>query len=244
MTVPAPLVVSTRPADRGHALLAQLRAAGAQAVAMPVMAIRPVPARPGLLPADVMVFTSVAAVAHGAALVRGASPVPLLVAVGAATRAALEDLGLHAICPPDGADSEAMLALEEVARLGAGHVVTIVRGRGGRELLARTLAAQGVTVQKAEVYERVAEPFDAGPLARALAADRPTWLLISSVAGLVNLLAGLPATMLPAVHARSTVITYSERIADRVRAAGFEQPVLVVPPGDDAAVVACVRRMS
>ncbi|MDN5863028.1 MAG: uroporphyrinogen-III synthase [Salinisphaera sp.] len=86
-----------------------------------------------------------------------------LFAVGPATAARLHEYGLTQVATPEvGADSESLLALRLLA---APHneQILIVRGCGGRELIATTLRERGAVVEYLEVYERRAH---AGTAAR------------------------------------------------------------------------------
>ena len=76
--------------------------------------------------------------------------------VGAATAQILADHGLDVSYPAAGDDSEALLELpqlrEAIARPDAR--VLIMRGEGGRELLAERLREQGASVDYLELYRR------------------------------------------------------------------------------------------
>jgi uroporphyrinogen-III synthase len=92
-------------------------------------------------------------------------------AVGPGTARALQAHGLDSIITPDGQDSEALLALPQLADV-AGKRVVIVRGVGGRALLADTLRARGAQVDFMECYRRMRPRADAGAAAGALARRR------------------------------------------------------------------------
>ncbi|WP_275576186.1 uroporphyrinogen-III synthase [Aquitalea magnusonii] len=62
--------------------------------------------------------------------------------------------GQDILFPTAGSDSEALLALPQLADVAGQHWL-IVRGQGGRALLADTLCARGAQVSLAEVYQRV-----------------------------------------------------------------------------------------
>ncbi|MDO4250353.1 MAG: uroporphyrinogen-III synthase [Moraxella sp.] len=80
-----------------------------------------------------------------------------VIAVGAATARALEQLGIWAHTPAV-ANNEGMLAMREVSCLDIGDRVLFWRGVGGRRLLSDTLCQHGVMVQAIEWYQRIMPP--------------------------------------------------------------------------------------
>ena len=76
-----------------------------------------------------------------------------IIAVGSATAQALKTLGISAIIP-DKHDSEGLLALAPLQNVQA-KAVLIVRGDGGRELIADALRSRGASVHYFESYRRV-----------------------------------------------------------------------------------------
>jgi uroporphyrinogen-III synthase len=67
------------------------------------------------------------------------------------------------LVPAAGADSEALLAMPQLADM-AGKRILIFRGEGGRELLGDALAARGASVAFAQCYRRTRPQTDFGPL--------------------------------------------------------------------------------
>ena len=120
-----------------------------------------------------------------------------MAAGGESTAAALEAAGVGPVLRPDeGASSEALLALPELAADSvAGTCIVIVRGEGGRPVLGDTLSKRGARVAYAEVYRRARPGDDPGALARLGAAGGIDVVVITSVAGFDNLFAllGEPA---------------------------------------------------
>jgi len=137
-----------------------------------------------------------------------------IAAIGPATRAALEARGANVgIYPAQGFDSEHLLecpALQDVAGLS----IRIVRGVGGRELLADTLQKRGAEVHYLSVYERktpqYAEPAVQG-LAGRLAAGTITMVMAMSVQSLTGLLEILPQECHDLLR-KTLLVTPSERV--------------------------------
>jgi uroporphyrinogen-III synthase len=75
-------------------------------------------------------------------------------AVGSNTAARLAEAGLTAVTPGI-ASSEGLLAMPELADV-SGRVVLMIKGEGGRDVLAAGLEARGARVHRLEVYSRQA----------------------------------------------------------------------------------------
>ncbi|HSX69537.1 MAG TPA: uroporphyrinogen-III synthase [Pseudomonas sp.] len=169
---------------------------------------------------------------------------PRWFSVGAATAQILDDRlaphGLAACCPSAGDDSEALLALPELdqaLRTGSPRVL-LMRGEGGRELIAETLRARGAQVDYLELYRRVRPQYPAGTLERLVEAERLNALLASSAQGLDNLrqlAAGAWAQL-----SRLPLLVPSPRVAELARAAGARQ-VIDCRGASAAAVLAALR---
>ncbi|MGP1664854.1 MAG: uroporphyrinogen-III synthase, partial [Rhodanobacter sp.] len=145
--------------------------------------------------------------------------------VGAATAQVLADQGLDVHYPPSGDDSEALLALpalrEAVARTDAR--VLILRGEGGRELLAERLREQGASVDYLELYRRFLPAYDPGVLMQRIQLERLNGLVVSSGQGFLHLQA-LAGSDWPQV-ARLPLFVPSPRVYEMARAAGAEKVV-------------------
>ncbi|ATP42716.1 uroporphyrinogen-III synthase [Pseudomonas putida] len=145
--------------------------------------------------------------------------------VGEATAAVLQSAGLQVTFPTQGDDSEALLALpalREAIALPTPRVL-IVRGVGGRELLAERLAEQGASVDYLELYRRCLPEYPAGTLMRRIEAERLNGLVVSSGQGFEHLQQMAGADW-PQV-ARLPLFVPSPRVAEQARAAGAQQVV-------------------
>ena len=223
-------IVITRPASQSDALATLVEAAGGRALRIPAIEIQEVEwTVPALEGFDLAIFASPAAVAQFFGK-RPAWPSALrAAAVGPGTQRALERQGVGAVLAPQaGADSEALLALREMQEL-AGKRVLLVKGEGGRELLAETLAARGAHVERLECYRR-ARPQGDGALAAALARGEVDAVTVSSAEGFDNLLALLDEGARPRLLRTPLFVTHP-RIAEHAKAAGAADVVLG-GPGD------------
>ncbi len=157
-------VLVTRPQQQAAALAGLIRAAGGEPVLFPALEIEPVaaaanaPALAHLAQFDLVVFVSPNAVRMGMPhiLHKGGLPSDArIAAMGPGTAAELRKSGVQNIISPQTRfDSESLIGEFSTMAL-SGHHVLIVRGRGGREFLAETLAMRGARVDYLECYRRV-----------------------------------------------------------------------------------------
>lgn len=129
--------------------------------------------------ADWLVFVSPSCIELAWPQLAGLPLAAKLACVGRASADKLAALsGRTVLHPPQGNDSDALLALPPLQQL-SGQTVLIVRGDGGRPQLGETLARRGARVHYAEVYRRV--PVEADwTLFDRLAASNPALLITSS----------------------------------------------------------------
>lgn len=245
-------VLVTRPSGQAAGLAQRIRDAGGEPVCVPAIEIREL-ADPAAFHAvadrlesfDLAVFVSRNAVRKALGMLRarrGAMPWPARLraaTVGQGSREELEAQGFTDVLAPVAGsasiDSEALLALPELAGLG-GQRIVIFRGEGGRELLGRELAARGATVEHAACYRR-AMPEAAGM--RAAWAAGVNAVTVSSAEGLANLIVMLGEGAIRLLRGVPVVVPHP-RVAAEARQRGLEQ-VIVAGPGDAemaAAVVA------
>ena len=239
-----PAVVITRPRQQADALAQAVTALGRRAVLLPLLQIAPVedaaPLRLALAaleapgdPAALVAFVSPNAIdAAFAHLARWPSSVPIAI-VGEGSRMALARHGVAGarytiFSPADSAhsDSEHLLASLDVAAL-RGRRVLIVRGDGGRELLADALRAAGARVEAVCAYRRSVPPLDDALRVqlRALLMQPNDWIITSSEAlrGLAALVQEIdPAGGLAALRAQRLIVPHA-RIAASARALGLHR---------------------
>ena len=225
-------VLLTRPAEESAALAAALSEAGILSSSLPLLDIEPLPVTPEqqVIFGDLGRYCAVIVVSKPAARLAvqqldQAWPQLSWFSVGAATAQVLADHGLCVHYPQTGDDSEALLQLpalrEAIARPGAR--VLILRGEGGRELLAERLREQGASVDYLELYRRFLPTYDTGVLTRRIQLERLNGLVVSSGQGFLHLQA-LAGPDWPQV-AQLPLFVPSPRVAEMARAAGAEKVV-------------------
>ena len=225
----------TRPAEESAALAHELAAAGIFSSSLPLLAIRALPltdARRALIAGldryCAVIVVSKPAARLGLELVSQYWPqVPRQkwFSVGAATAQILADHGLDVSYPQWGDDSEALLAVPEFERAVACDKprVLILRGEGGREMLADRLRSLGAQVDYLELYRRELPSYPAAILPRRVKAERLNALVVSSGQGFEHLclLAGDAWPRL----ARLPLFVPSPRVAEIARSAGAHNVV-------------------
>lgn len=225
-------VLLTRPAEESAAVAVLLAEAGIFSSSLPLLDTEALPVTPEqqAVFAELGRYNAVIVVSKPAARLavqQLQQPWPALTwfSVGAATAQVLADHGLNVHYPQTGDDSEALLQLpalrEAVARPGAR--VLILRGEGGRELLAERLREQGASVDYLELYRRFLPAYPAGALMQRIQLERLNGLVVSSGQGFLHLQA-LAGPDWPKV-AQLPLFVPSPRVSDMARAAGAEKVV-------------------
>ncbi len=239
-------VLVTRPAAQAESLCQRIAERGAFVpVRFPTLAIAP--------PHDVTaaqthfaegasyhaaLFTSVNAVYGTLALLPQPHGLDRLrrLAIGEATAQALNACGFpaHAVAPPPHT-SEALLALPALHHV-TGQNWLIVRGEGGRPILADTLRARGAQVQVVEVYRRI-KPTIAPALLHTVIDhgihQRIAAILMTSQESLRNLIELLPTDAGSWLY-RIPLIVISHRLALEAQHQGFHTIQVATAASDTA----------
>lgn len=232
-------ILVTRPAGQAEALAGKIEQAGGRAIVFPVIEIQAVESvldeleRSGMRQ-DCLIFISANAAELGLPrLFRPAETVevPALAAVGAATARRMAELGYPPRWVPTSRfDSEGLLALEAfAAERIRDRKIMLVKGEGGRELLATRLRERGAVVSEAAIYRRVcprpdlsAHPWTAGGEVDAI--------IVTSAEGLNNLLRILGN---PDWLRRKKLIVISPRLGEIAMAEGFRQVRVAAEASDE-----------
>lgn len=236
--MPALLIV--RPENRLSDDIAACRAAGWLPLPLPLIrieadadALANLPAR--IAGADAVFWVSPTAVETAA----GRFPAqkgPRHIAVGSGTAAALTRAGItDIVVPPQGNDSEAVLALPLWRQLPPQAKILLVRGSGGRNWLHQQLTAQGFQVACADIYHRrpaaLPWPFSANRMPDAV------WITSAELVGL--LFDQAPPNL---AQALKTLLYFAHhpRIAAALRQHGAQRIQLLASPSELSAALAAV----
>lgn len=192
-------VVVTRAAEQAGAAVERLRALGAAAIELPVIAIRPLEDYSVLDEAirrlpdyDWLIFTSANGVRYFFerldASARDVRALPARIcAIGPATRRALEAFHLKVDLVPEEYVAESLVRAFSSYELG-GKRMLLARAETARELLPDELRRLGASVDIAPAY-RTVMPEDAAERARVVFQTKPDWVLLTSSSIVRNLLA-------------------------------------------------------
>lgn len=232
-------ILVTRPAAQAGTLAQRITEQGGEAVLFPLLEIGP-PDDPAQLAIAIShledyamaVFISPNAVEYSVPriLERRAWPVQLLVAaIGPGTTAQLSLYGIDGVVAPAARfDSEGVLDLPAFqSERVAGKRVLILRGNGGRELLADSLRQRGAEVDCVTCYHRSA-PVDGSVLVSRLRNNALDALTLSSSEGLRNLLALTDTEALGRLR-RLPIFVPHQRIAEVAAELGLSNVVLTGP---------------
>jgi uroporphyrinogen-III synthase len=240
----------TRPAGQGAELRAALEQLGARVQVLPLLVIKPLqPSQADkqklidLDRYDLVFFVSTNAATLGLeAIAQWWPQYPVGIrnfAVGPGTAAVLEKQGLSASYPTERMSSEALLALPDLQDI-AGKKALIVRGAGGREIIAAGLLARGAAVDYAELYERAVPQYAPAMLQELVRSATPSALVISSAEALDN----LKALFAPAVAewTQLPLVVSSPRLAEHAQVLGFQRAD-VIEGATDAAIIQGLRSL-
>ncbi|KXI26800.1 uroporphyrinogen-III synthase [Paraglaciecola hydrolytica] len=150
-----------RPQAKCHSSVTAFKAAGLDAVACGLIdtqldpqALATLPQKIASLSANTLVIvTSTVAAQQCVKLAELWPGNQAFFAVGQSTADILQQANFATTVPAD-ARSEGLLALSQLQQVSGKHLV-IIKGFGGRELLADTLTARGAQVSEWELYQRV-----------------------------------------------------------------------------------------
>lgn len=227
------VVLITRPSNQSRLTQQALEAAGARVLAIPLIEIRALDDESAIqdlkdkvLNLDhyqSLIFVSNNAVDFGGNFINDFWPqFPLavqVIAVGPTTaEAAREMLSCEVIHASTGMTSEDILRLPQLQEIQQ-KKIGIVRGQGGRELLAESLRERGAEVDYLEAYTRSPIEYEGRDFCERLRAAGVNVLTVSSGESL-DRLSALLADKAELMQDLDLLVP-SERVAERATAAGY-----------------------
>ncbi|MCW7554992.1 uroporphyrinogen-III synthase [Endozoicomonas gorgoniicola] len=159
-------------------------------------------------------------------------------AIGETTRHTLAQLDVPAVCSRQGNNSESLLALDGFQDI-TGQRMLLIKGKGGRDFLEKTLRQQGAQVDTLEVYQRLCPDYQPDEVRQQLADHGINVILAGSGETVRNLRQYLPRTLLE--HCR--LVIPGQRVAGLAESLGFRQ-VYTATGADHAAMLSVLEKIN
>lgn len=236
-----PRLLVTRFSPNASHLADQLNQQGVFAVAQPLLATKKSAEFENVTSVvkakhEYIIAVSVNAVEYThQALVGHAWPVSHYFSVGKKTQAHLTKVTNQKVIIPESLfSSEGLLALPELNDISGKHIL-ILRGVGGRELLADVLISRGAIVEYYQPYQRIALDLCGAILVKEWQRKRINSAIISSIELLEQLLKIVPKSELDWVK-KFTVYAPSKRITQQALLLGWSD-VAVLPGMQDQQIL-------
>ncbi|MFN3235222.1 MAG: uroporphyrinogen-III synthase [Gammaproteobacteria bacterium] len=229
-------ILITRPEPDSSTLCEMIVNAGSVAHAVPTIAIRSI--TPGKTDidacshADIIIFVSRNAARCGIGYMNKNART---FAVGQGTASTLQESDIDNVEVPKNFNSEALLAMPELVDVQEKAIV-IMAGKGGRDLLEKTLKARGAKVHKVAVYERILPEFSQAQLESVFETIIPDAIVCTSVESLENLVKC--AVKFKATLLQLALVVISPRIADHAKKLGFQEILLAASASNQAIIEA------
>lgn len=244
-------ILVTRPSPGGEALVSRLRTLGRVAFHSPLIEFAPgnqLAMLPNLLSSlnqqDLVFVLSQHAVNYADRALRQAAvrwPGNLnYYAIGRTTGLLFHRVSsLPVLYPQDGETSEMLLNLPALRRL-EGKKALILRGNGGRELLAETLTERGVDVTYCECYQRSPIHYDASEQSAQWQRAGIDTLVVTSGEMLQQLYQLVPDYYRNSWLLRCNLVVVSERLATLARQLGWSA-IRVADNADNDALIRALQ---
>lgn len=243
-------ILVTRPVDRAEALCDMIVANGGCPIKMPTVEITPIEHNANnlrifanLAEYNWIIFVSIHAVIYSLSMYREEPRIPTHVkvaAIGKSTADVLENNQIRVdLLPKEQFNSEALLASADLQGI-AGQNILIVRGKGGRSLLAAELSERGANVEYAEVYRRNRAQVNVDPIIKLWRQQGMHAVIVTSAEILQNLIAILGSDGLDLLRTTPLIVP-SERIAQKAKKSGLEKVILAASTTNWALLAATVK---
>ncbi len=214
---------------------------------LPVIDLQPIPidvAQGSALfnTAHSIIFTSQAAVLFAAPIIQAHPqrwPSLHYMAIGPSTAQALRAPGIPSVFMPEAPpyETESLVALEHLHTV-QGRSIVIVKGQGGRALLAQTLEARGAKVHPWVIYQRKLSTLDPEALLKTWHSYPPDLSVSTSRSALENLITLLGPKS--EVLKTKPMIVVGARMLALAQELGFQKPLLATG-ADDSTIIGVLR---
>ncbi len=166
-----------------------------------------------------------------------------IAAVGKATEKALDRAGIPVdLLPETDFNSEGLLVTDEMNHI-KGNTCLIVRGKGGREILASTLRDRGAKVEYMEVYQREMPVCSNSTICEMLTQGKLDVITMTSGEALKNLIEMIGNDLRASLSA-VPLIVISNRIKTLAEKQKFKHIVVAENPGETAIIETVMMSLS
>lgn len=166
-----------------------------------------------------------------------------IVALGPGTMRELAARGFKDIIYSNQADTEGLLMLKEIQdKRISGKKISIVRGVGGRELLARNLKERGANVKYIDIYKRSLPHYDQTELDEVWCKKKPDIILVTSIDILDNLMILFKNYKNELLDTPLVVI--SDRVSKYAKKNGFISKICIVKEKEDSGIFQCLLEIA
>lgn len=241
-------ILVTRPTHQAEALCRLIEQAGGIAIRFPTLQINAVEIPQSRLHSlnrfHIAIFTSANAVECSIPCIENQKAWPShwrVAAIGAATAAKLRSLQHSVdIVPDKHFNSEALLAHSALQNVQGLHIL-IIRGLGGRELLADKLRGRGAQIEYLEVYRRSKPTTPKNELINALKKRQLSFITANSPETLQNLIDLLdPIWQKPLLN--TPIIVVSQKMVAQAISLGFNARVFLSANASDQSIMETLIR--
>jgi len=159
-----------------------------------------------------------------------------LIAVGQGTANCLISAGFDQVTVPKQFNSEGLLQLAQLQDV-KGQQLLIVKGRGGRELLGKTLTERGAICHYLDVYGRVTEEIDANLWKDFIVKAKQNLITAASVDSIKALHCNLGKNY---DYSKLILVAASQRIKESAMQYGYKKIIVADSASNDAMMTAII----
>lgn len=240
-------ILVTRPQHQAQGISEALAQLGAEVIAFPTLEIVPVKDQEMVRNTlekvdlyDIVVFISANAVFNAAPYLLSITEKTRIIAMGPATSRALVEAGFKVhLVPKEPYTTESLLEMPALLNI-QGKKILLIKGEGGRNLLANELAVRGAEVSPLSVYRRECPDSDIGVLKSFFAGEMKHIMVVTSGESLKNLVKLTPEHDKSQLF-QTPLLIVSPRLVDVARELGDFAEIIISDSAQDEAIVAKIK---
>lgn len=237
-------VLVTRPLPQGKMLCEKIEALGGSTVYLPTIEFAPPKPRVSCINKidayDWVIFISPRAVEWGIPLMTQLPQKNNVAAPGAGTAQALKEAGINkVIYPKDEWTSEGLLDLPIFKNLKQQKIL-LIRGEGGREMLAETLTSRGAVVDHFIVYRRLIPVYPNINKYKESLLDKKTNIIVCTSGESLHNLITIMGVENRSILVSMNMVVISPRLVELAKGLHFQQ-IFLAENASDSAIIGTLR---